>query len=172
MERDRICCFDTDVDLLTRQAFWVCFAVASIMLGFAALTDQLIAASFDAVFYLLGGVGSRQRSRIAATVMFIVYTFSTLLLPGFGMLSIGRFICIGLMLGNLRAIWLSAKWPPPLPPPEDEMHVPQTFMDKLVDRWPPAIWRTMSWLFYVLAAIESTGIIILLARRFFLKPPA
>jgi len=46
--------------------------------------------------------------------------------------------------------------------------VSQTFMDKLVERWPPVIWRTTSWLFYILAVLETVGIIMLLARRFFM----
>ena len=67
----------TDVDYLGVQGYWVCTIVGVSSLVFNALSGQTIAGIFVLLYYYLGGVGVRERSRYAA-VAAVSYTHLTL----------------------------------------------------------------------------------------------
>ena len=52
-----------DVDYLGTQGYWVCTVVAVGSFVFALVADQPITAVVALLFYYLGGVGVRERSR-------------------------------------------------------------------------------------------------------------
>jgi hypothetical protein len=141
---------ETDVDNIGRQGFWICVIVALVNLVVSLLGGWYIAGLFESVFFFLGGIGVRQRSRVAATAVFIAY-FLTALLLGFGVI---RIILLGLLLTTIRGTWLSATWrplatePPPVP-------LPETIWDKFSGTLPIYVWPAGRWVFYVLAVVET-----------------
>lgn len=143
---------ETDVDYVTRQGFWVCFAVAAFSLVVGAFQGRLVFAieCFEAAFFFLSGVGVRMRSVFAATCVFFAY-FAGSFFVGF---SIIRVVATALLLANVRGTWLSSQWratqdePPPVP-------LNETIADKLSDRLPIGIWPYTRHLYYVLAVCEG-----------------
>jgi hypothetical protein len=67
---------DVDVDYLTVQGLWVCFLVATVTLVIGFVSGSWLAGSLEALFYYLGGIGVRQRSRVAALSVFAAYTLA------------------------------------------------------------------------------------------------
>jgi hypothetical protein len=162
---------EVDVDYIGRQGFWVCFSVAVVTLAFNLFTGSILDGIFESVFFFLGGVGVRARSRFAAIAVFSAYLLSTLVLQritghGFGIL---RIIFLALLLANIRGTWLSAMWrasptePPPLP-------LDETILDKLSDRMPIYLWKKTKWILYVFAILENAALVFaLFAPREWLK---
>jgi hypothetical protein len=162
---------EVDVDYLGRQGFWVCFGVAAVTLVFNLFSGFIVSGMFESLFFFLGGVGVRSRSRFAAVVVFSAYLLSALVLQritgsGFGVL---RIVCLALLLANIRSTWLSEMWrenatePPPLP-------LGETILDKLSDRLPLYLWPKTKWVLYVLAVLENAALVIaLFAPRNLLK---
>jgi hypothetical protein len=151
--------FDTDVDLITRQGFWVCTIVAALTAVLMVMQSQYWGL-VDSLFYFLGGIGSRRRSRFAAIVIFAAYCFTSLLLFRIGALGGGlivRAICTGLLLSNVRATWLAAKWPASESVPAEP--VMETWADKFADRLPAFLWPKTKWLFYILTALVGAGLV-------------
>src|SRR5258708_14698700 len=64
---------EVDVDQVGRQGFWLCVILAAFRLVFNLIAGVYIFSIGDVVFFVLGGIGVRQRSRVAAVVMFGVY---------------------------------------------------------------------------------------------------
>jgi len=154
---------ETDVDYISQQGFWICVLAAAGTLVVDMLQGSPVAALFEAIFFFLGGVGVRARSRFAAVTVFLASLLSSLVLQrltGTGF-SIPRIIILALLLANIRAIWLSALWrgsatePPPVP-------LNETIWDKLSDRLPIYLWPKTKWLFYVFAVIENLLLIVVL----------
>lgn len=134
----------TDVDYLGAQGYWVCTVVAILSLVFLAINGQPGMGVAILLFYYVGGVGVRERSRYAALVVFIMYLLDTLLMPG-----IIRIILCALLLSNLRATWIAASWRPDseqaiLPPRLNE-----TLTDKLADQLPPWLWPKVRIAYYI-----------------------
>ncbi|MGA2005237.1 MAG: hypothetical protein ABSG70_17760, partial [Terriglobales bacterium] len=67
-----------DVDYLALQGYWVCTVVASLSLAILFAAHQPIIGIVTFLFFYLGGVGVREHSRFAATVVFIFYAIDTL----------------------------------------------------------------------------------------------
>jgi hypothetical protein len=140
------------VDYLGAQGYWVCTLVAVWSFVFLAVSGQPITGAAVLLFYYLGGVGVRERSRYAAAVVLFMYVLDTLLAPG-----IVRLLLTALLLSNLRATWIAARWKPEseeaiLPPRLDE-----TWADKLADKLPMWLWPKVRILYYVF----STGFLLL-----------
>ena len=72
----------SDVDYLGAQGYWVCALVAVVSFVFLVATGKFITAIAILLFYYVGGVGVRERSRYAAAVVFAMYLLDTLLSPG------------------------------------------------------------------------------------------
>ena len=155
-----------DVDYLGAQGFWVCVIVAVLAFIFSAATGHLIVGVFALLFYYLGGVGVRERSRFAAAVVLAMFVADSVA-AGFG---IPRLLVTGLLLSNLRATWIAARWKPEsneaaLPPRFSE-----SWADKCADVLPTWLWPKVRIVYYVFAvcflALAIAGIGVLLARRF------
>ena len=148
---------EVDVDQMGRQGFWLCFIIAAFGLVYAAFVGVYPAVIAVAIFFLLGGIGVRQRSRIAAVVMFSVYLLNTIAgfkYAGHGVVSdLLHAIFLGLLFANIRGTFLSAKWradatePPPV-------RMTATLTDRLADQLPIHVWPVGQWFFYVLAFLE------------------
>ena len=76
----------SDVDYLGAQGYWVCVLVAVLSFIGSAVEDHPIAGAFLLLVYYFGGVGVRERSRYAATVVFLLYVLD-FLLSGFGVIT-------------------------------------------------------------------------------------
>jgi len=151
---------DNDVDYLTRQGFWLCTIVAGLTLIVSLLMGNLAAALLDVLFFFMCGIGIRTGNRIAAICAFVAY-----LLTGFVMMKMGvqgfsimRIIGLALLLSNIRATFLAARWvasrtePPPVP-------LTRTFLERFADVMPRKVWPAGQYVFYVLAAIEMFGLV-------------
>ena len=66
------------------------------------------------LFFYLGGVGVREHSRFAATIVLVYYVIDTLASLGALVGSPGgmvmRVIITALLVSNLRATWIAAHW--------------------------------------------------------------
>jgi hypothetical protein len=133
----------TDVDNLGSQGYWVCLFVAVISFALLTALGRPILAVAIFLFYYLGGIGVRERSRYAAIAVFLMYLMDTLTAPG-----ILRIIVSALLLSNLRATWIASRWKPEseeaiLPP-----RLSETFTDKLVDQLPAWLWPKLRIVYY------------------------
>jgi hypothetical protein len=154
-----------DVDYLGAQGFWVCLIVAVLTLFFAAVTGHPVMGVFFLLFYYLGGVGVRERSRYAAAAVFGMFIIDSIA-SGFG---IPRLIISGLLLSNVRATWIAAGWRPE----SEQAALPPRFSDswgdKFVDQLPTWIWPKLKIVYYVfsafLLALTFVGLSMLVLRR-------
>jgi hypothetical protein len=139
--------------------------VAVLTLIFSVVTKHAIAGACLLLFYYLGGVGVRERSRYAAAVVFAMFVADTIA-SGFG---VPRLIISGLLLSNLRATWIAAHWKPE----SDQAALPPRFSeswgDKFADQWPTWLWPKVRTIYYVFSAcflaLVVAGISILILRR-------
>ena len=154
----------SDVDYLGTQGYWVCTVVAVLSFVFLAASSQPTTGLLILLFYYLGGVGVRERSRYAAAMIFLMYLLDTLLTPG-----VIRILISALLLSNLRATWIAAGWRPDseeavLPP-----RLGESLGDKLADRFPLWLWPKVRILYYLFSAsfliVVVFGLVVMLARR-------
>src|SRR5215471_6032797 len=96
----------TDVDYLGTQGYWVCSLVAALTCVFLIALGHAVMALITLLFYYLGGVGVRERSRYAAVVVLTAYVIDVLASG----LSVPRVLISALLLSNLRATWIAARW--------------------------------------------------------------
>ena len=137
----------TDVDYLGSQGFWICTVVAVLALGTVVARGQMFSALAAFLFYWVGGMGVRERSRYAASIVFVMWGLDVMLQPG-----ILKVIVAGLLLSNLRATWIAARWKPES---EEAVRPPRfadTWSDKLADQWPMIIWPKVRILYYLFSA--------------------
>jgi hypothetical protein len=148
---------ETDVDHITRQGFWICFAIAVLSLIAGALQGGVVfgAECYEALFYFLSGVGIRMRSVFAAICVLVAYVLGSFFV-GFSIL---RIVVAALLLANARGTWLSAQWrstqtePPPVP-------MNATLAEKLSDRLPIAVWPWGRYLYYFFVVFEGALLIL------------
>lgn len=135
----------TDVDYLGAQGYWACTIIAVLSFLVSAFTGGLIIGILMFLFFYVGGVGVREKSRYAATVILILYFVDTLL-SGLGVL---RVIVGALLLSNLRATWIAASWKPDseeaAPPPR----LAETLSDRFVDQLPAWLWPKVRIVYYI-----------------------
>jgi hypothetical protein len=138
----------SDVDYLGAQGYWVCAVVAVFSFVFSAATGHAIIGAFVLLFYYLGGVGVRERSRYAAAVVLVLF-IADMLASGPGVV---RVLIAALLLSNLRATWIAARWKPD----SDEAVLPprfsETWSDKFADKLPMWLWPKVRVLYYVFSA--------------------
>lgn len=152
-----------DVDYLGAQGYWVCAIVAVVSSVFLVAVGQPITGAMILLFYYLGGVGVRERSRYAAAVVLFMYVLDTMAAPG-----VVRVLISALLLSNLRATWIAARWKPEseeasLPPRLDE-----TWTDKFADRFPMWLWPKVRIVYYVFSVgfllLVMFGLVMMLGR--------
>jgi hypothetical protein len=134
----------TDVDYLGVQGYWVCTIVGVSSLVFNALSGQTIVGIFVLLYYYLGGVGVRERSRYAAVAVLVFYVVD--MLSGVGVLKV---LFAALLLSNLRATWIASGWQSEseeaaLPPRLNE-----TWGDKFADQLPMWLWPKIRLFYYI-----------------------
>jgi hypothetical protein len=153
-----------DVDYLGAQGYWVCSVVAFLSLTTFLVLRQPLMGAVVFLFYYLGGVGVRERSRFAAVAVFVMYLPD--LLSHF---SIVRIVLAAVLLSNLRATWIAAIWKPEseeaaLPP-----RLSATWSDKFADRFPMWLWPKIRFFYYIYAVccfvLVGIGLAAMLARH-------
>jgi hypothetical protein len=137
-----------DVDYLGSQGYWVCSLIAVVSLVLYVALGQPALAVVTLVFYYVGGVGVRERSRYAATVVFVLYA-AELFVSGPTVLNV---LLSALLLSNLRATWIASNWKPDseeaaLPP-----RLEATWGDKFADRFPMWLWPKIRVPYYIFSA--------------------
>ena len=150
-----------DVEYLAVQGFWVCTLVAALSFVFLLAARQPVLAVVVFLLFYLGGVGVREHSRFAATIVFVYYIVDTMaslrsLVASPGGIVI-RVIIAALLLSNLRATWIAARWKfgsdeAALPP-----RLSDTLTDKFANKWPTWLWPKVRVAYYIL----STGLLLL-----------
>jgi hypothetical protein len=152
----------TDVDLLGSQGYWVCAVFAGLSFVLTIIAGSPVLAVIVLMFYYIGGVGVRERSRYAATVVLVLFIADTLTTG----LTLLRILMGVLLLANLRATWIAARWKAGteeavLPPGMDE-----TLGDKFADRLPQWLWPKVRIPYYIFSScvllISAAGLTIIL----------
>jgi hypothetical protein len=151
----------TDVDYLGAQGYWVCTLVGVVSFVFLIIAAQPITATAVLMLYYLGGVGVRERSRYAATIVFVMYALDSLISPG-----VIRLLFAALLLSNLRATWIAYRWKSgseesALPPRLNE-----TWTDKFADTFPAWLWPKTRVLYYIFSIGYLVLVIFGLAMMF------
>ncbi len=149
----------TDVEFLAVQGYWVCTVVAALSFVVLFMTGHPILAVFTSLFFYLGGIGVREHSRYAATVVFAYYTIDTLaslaslvslrlfaVSPGGTVL---RVIVTALLLSNLRATWIAAHWQSGADEAALPLRLDDTWMDKFANKWPTWLWPKIRVVYYI-----------------------
>ncbi|HEY6348375.1 MAG TPA: hypothetical protein VI636_03095 [Candidatus Angelobacter sp.] len=151
-----------DVDSLGTQGYWVCTAVGVATLILSLIVDQPFIGLLYLIFYYIGGVGVRERSRYAAIVVAFMYALETLfvvLTSDLRTLTIYlsarlviHVLLTALLLANVRATWIASQWSPTseeaiLPP-----RLNDTWTDKLADQAPMWLWPRIGILYYIYSA--------------------
>ena len=67
-----------DVDYLGTPGYWVCTLLAIVSFIFSLATGEPVVGAVMLLFYYLGGVGVRERSRYAAAIILCLYVSDTL----------------------------------------------------------------------------------------------
>jgi hypothetical protein len=155
---------DNDVDYLTQQGFWLGFAVGVVTIVIGSLQGQPISAAFEGLFFILAGIGMRERSRVAAISAFAAYLLGAFVAQkytgqGFSVLQI---FALALLIANVRGVFLCARWagnPDEAPLPR----LTDTIVDKLVNVLPRAVWPWMRYIFVIFAVLEIGFLIFALA---------
>lgn len=156
----------SDVDYLGAQGYWVCVAVAVLSFVVLTISGQPIMGTFVLLFYYLSGVGVREHSRYAAGCVSVAY-LADMFASG---PSIVRIALAALLLSNLRATWIAARWKPES---QEAAPVPrwgESWTDKFADKLPTFLWPKLRILYYILSAcyliLVVIGLAILFRRRF------
>jgi hypothetical protein len=153
---------DADVDLVTRQGFWVCLIVALLSFPLEMSGGSTAGAVLDAVLFVMGGVGIRRRDRFAATIVLVVFSLPYLINPAQTILSFPRHVIFALLLANVRGTWLSARWSRFHTGESDEPSN-ETVWDKISGSVPSFLWPKIRLVFYayavILVALVAVGLL-------------
>jgi hypothetical protein len=155
----------SDVDYLGAQGYWVCTLVAVLSFGASLLVSNWINAVAILIFYYVGGVGVRERSRYAALVVFLMFA-ADMVAGGPGVF---RILIGALLLSNVRATWIAFDWKPE----SEEAALPPRFSDtlgdKFADQFPAFLWPKIRIVYYIYSAIllglVFVGIVTMLQHR-------
>jgi hypothetical protein len=150
-----------DVDYLGSQGYWVCAIVGVISFVFCLLAGLPYIGVMVFLFYFLGGTGVRERSAYAATVVFVMFLFDTIVAAG-----VLRLILLGLLLSNMRATFLASNWKPDTPEGAMPPRFADTWSDKFADKLPPWLWPKVRIAYYIYSACLLLIGLFGLAQRF------
>jgi hypothetical protein len=142
-----------DVDYLAVQGYWVCTLVATLSLVLLVAANQAIIGAVVFLLFHLGGAGVREHSRFAATIIFVYYVVDTLasfkLFLGSPGSIVLRVIIAALLLSNLRATWIAARWRSGSDEAALPLRLDDTWADKLANKWPTWVWPKIRLIYYV-----------------------
>jgi hypothetical protein len=154
-----------DVDYLGAQGYWVCTIIGVSAFLFAIAAGYTIGGILAFVYYYLGGVGVRERSRYAAVAVFVLY-IAEMIFSGVGVLSV---LFAALLLSNLRATWIASLWKPDSEEAAMPPRLNQTLGDKFSDILPMWLWPKVRVLYYVYSVLffilVDVGLAMTLAHR-------
>ena len=145
----------TDVDYLGTQGYWVCTILAVISFVAMWVNGMPITGAVMLLFFYVGGVGVRERSRYAALAVLFMYALDSLVTrPGVVRILIGA-----LLLSNLRATWIASSWQADseaaiLPP-----RMAETLGDKFADRLPQWLWPKVRIPYYIFAVVLLMAVV-------------
>ena len=162
-----------DVEYLAVQGYWVCTVVAALSLAFLFVAHQPVLGMVIFLFFHLGGVGVREHSGFAATIVFVFYVIDTLasfkLLVGSPGMIVLRVIITALLLSNLRASWISAHWQSGSDEAGMPLRLHDTLSDKFANKWPSWLWPKMRVVYYIfsvgLLLLFVLGLVTMFLRR-------
>ena len=154
-----------DVDYLGAQGYWVCAIVSVISLIASLITGHAMIGILVFLVFYLGGVGVRERSRYAAAAVLALYSADMFITGP----NVVRVLLAALLLSNLRATWLAARWEPESQEAAMPPRFGDTWSERFVDQWPTWLWPRVRYVFYVLSAgliaLDALGIAVFLRRR-------
>lgn len=156
-----------DVDYLGAQGYWVCTIVAVLSFVVSIIGSHPIAGFFVLFFYYLGGIGVRERSRYAAAAVLALYVSDSLLsIAGNPIIKI---LISALLLANLRATWIAARWEPQTDEATSVPRFGETWSDKFADQLPMWLWPKLRIPYYIFSgvflALQAIGIVVLMHRH-------
>ena len=155
-----------DVDYLAVQGFWVCTLVGVWSLVSLTLTGQPITGVIVFLLFHFGGVGVREHNPFAAAIMLVYYAVGCL---GSGGIGVVRVIIAALLVSILRATWIADHWKPDTEEAALPARFGETFVDKLVDKWPALVWPKVKVVYYIFSvgflALVVAGLIVAYVRR-------
>jgi hypothetical protein len=155
----------SDVDYLGAQGFWVCTIVAVISVVVLIFRGNSILGPLIFLFYFIGCVGVRERSRYAAAVVLLMYIADAAV----GGHSVAKILIAAMLFSNLRATWIASSWKSDseaaiLPP-----RLGDTWSDKFADKLPAFLWPNVRVVYCVFSAGLLTfiafGLAVLFSRR-------
>jgi hypothetical protein len=161
-----------DVDYLAVQGYWVCTLVAALSFVVLFAARQPILAAVVFLLFHLGGVGVREHSRFAATIILVYYVIDTLasfrsLVASPGGIVL-RVIITALLLSNLRATWIAAHWQSGSDEAALPLRLNDTWTDKFANKWPTWLWPKIRVVYYVLSIglllLVSLGLVVIALR--------
>jgi hypothetical protein len=133
-----------DVDYLGSQGYWICTIIA-IISSLVLVKVTLLGASVIFLFYYFGGVGVRERSKFAATLMFVVYALGSFEMG----ISVLRVLLGVVLFSNLRATWLAARWKDGSEEAAPVERPQETWADKFANTLPAMLWPYFRYPYYV-----------------------
>jgi hypothetical protein len=148
-----------DVDALGQRGFWLCAAVGTLSFVLYFAHGHWLIALLTLAFFWLGGVGVREHSTAAATIVASAYllNLASSLIAGIfpGVIAIAAAL---LLIANIRGTQIAARWANSGDPEVFPERMRETWRDRLVDQMPALVWPRARVLFFAIA-----GIYILLA---------
>ena len=143
-----------DVDALGQRGFWLCAAVGIISFAVNFAQGHWLIALLTLAFFWLGGVGVREHSTAAATIVASAYllNLATSLIAGIfpGVIAIAAAL---LLIANIRGTQIAARWAKSGDPEIFPERMRQTWRDRLVDQLPALVWPRMRVVFFSIAGI-------------------
>jgi hypothetical protein len=119
------------------------------------MAHQPILAVVTFLFIYLGGVGVREHSLFAATVVLVYYVIDMLAAYKFLLASPGtivlRVIITALLLSNLRASWIAAHCQSGAEEAAMPPRFGDTFTDRFANKWPTWLWPKIRVVYYIFA---------------------
>jgi hypothetical protein len=157
----------TDVDYLGTQGYWVCVVVGVVsFLLLLLLLGQPLGGIIVLLFYFLSGVGVRERSRYAATMVFLVYILE--IIASGVTVSAGlviRVIFLALLFSNMRATWIASKWVQDSPEAVFPPRLNETLGDKLADALPQVVWPGLRFFYYFFSAAWMALVVVVILNK-------
>jgi hypothetical protein len=154
-----------DVDYLGTQGFWVCIIVAVLSLVVSTFAGHEIIGAVVLLFFFLGGVGVREHSPYAASVVLLLYVVDTVA-AGPNALRLG---IAAVLFSNLRATWIASRWNPASTEAAAPPRLRETWSDRFADTMPMWLWPKARYFFYVFSIaflmLEALGVMVILRRR-------
>jgi hypothetical protein len=160
-----------EAEYLGIQGFWICVAIAVVSSIALLVRGSWIVAPLVFFFYLLGGIGVREHSVVAAVLVASDYwiekafNLSQGQSPGLSGLAAGV-----LLIANIRETWIAAKWMKQGDPEAFPERRNSTFFERFADRMPARVWPGSRIPFYIVAGIYMLLVVLGVAVTL-LRPP-